>query len=124
LVAADSLWPDLSSRGCLSWNCPEPITNSCAPQVSKVVYNKTADSGLQLAQSSFIFVQITRPANLQSLRLTSSCKDRVVVKILSYGVTCMVLPYQFFCLPCPLSLFHTHKTPPKLRGPPNIYAPT
>ncbi len=50
-----------------------------------------------------IFMQIIPPANLQSLRLTSSCKDGAVLH-------CSFL-YQFFCLPCPLSVFHTHKAP-------------
>jgi hypothetical protein len=43
---------DLGSRGCLSSNCPEPVTgvstNNCACQVSKVVYNKSAETGLPL----------------------------------------------------------------------------
>ncbi len=58
-----------------------------------------------------IFVQITPPANLQSLRLTSSCKDRAVAKYCHMELSVCLLPYQFFCLPCPLSMFHTHKAP-------------
>jgi hypothetical protein len=68
---------DLGSRGCLFWNCPEPITNNCAHQVSKVVYNKSAETGLQLAQPS---LSLCKLLPLQSLRLTSSCKDRAVAK--------------------------------------------
>ncbi len=59
-----------------------------------------------------IFVQITPPAaNLQSLRLTSSCKDRAVAKYCHMEISLWLLPYQFFYLPCPLSMFHTHKAP-------------
>jgi hypothetical protein len=56
-------------------------------------------------------VQITPPANLQSLRLTSSCKDGAVAKYCHMELSVWLLPYQFFCLPCPLFVFHTQKAP-------------
>ncbi len=45
--------------------------------ISKVVYNKSAETGLQLAQPS---LSLCKLLPLQSLRLTSSCKDRAVAK--------------------------------------------
>ncbi len=50
---------------------------------------------------------LTPPANLQSWCLTSSCKDATVAIIVM--LSAWLLPYQFFCLPCPFSMFHTHK---------------
>jgi hypothetical protein len=76
---------DLGSRGCLSRNYPEPITlvstNNCARQVSKVVYNKSAETGLQLAQPS---LSLCKLLPLQNWWLTISCKDgtMTVLKII------------------------------------------
>jgi hypothetical protein len=58
-----------------------------------------------------ISVQITLPANLQSWWLTSSCKDGAVAKYCHMELSVSLLPYQFLCLPRPLSVFHTHKVP-------------
>ncbi len=55
------------------------------------------------------FVQITPPANLQSWWLTSSCKHGAVAKYSHMELSVWLLTYQFFCLLCPLSVFHTHK---------------
>jgi len=41
----------LGSRGCLSWNCPETITNNCAHQVSKSI-TRIVYKG-KLCQSNF-----------------------------------------------------------------------
>jgi type IV secretory pathway VirB4 component len=69
------------------------------------VYNKSAETAI------IIFVQITPPANLQSWWLTISCKDGAVAKYCQMELSVWLLPYQFFCPPCPLSVFHTQKAP-------------
>jgi hypothetical protein len=46
---------DLGSQGCLYWNCPEPITNNCAHQFSKVVYNKSAETKV-MSNTDFFLV--------------------------------------------------------------------
>jgi hypothetical protein len=103
---------DLGSRGCLSWNCPEPITNNCAHQVSKVVYNKSAETGLQLAQPS---LSLCKLLSLQTCKVQCSpvSARTELLQILSYVLyfSVWLLSYQFFCLPWPLSVFHTHKAP-------------
>ncbi len=99
---------DFGSGGCLSWNCLEPITNNCAHHVSKVVYNKSAETGLPLAQPS---LSLCKLLPLQSWWLIISCKNGAVAKYCHMELSVWLLPYQFFCLPWPLSLFHTHKSP-------------
>jgi hypothetical protein len=83
-------------RGCLSWNCTESITNNCAHQVSKVVYNKISRNWPAVGPAIIIVVQITPPANLQSWWLTSSCKDGAVAKYCHKELSVWLLPWQSF----------------------------
>ncbi len=81
---------------------PVRYLKSCTTNQPKLAYRWSTISNS---------VQITPPANLQSWWLTSPCKDGAVAKYCHMELSAWLLPYQFFCLPCPLSVFHTHKAP-------------
>jgi hypothetical protein len=89
---------DLDSRGSLSRNCPQPI-NKCARQISKIVYNKSAETALQFAQPSLSLCKLLPPCKPAKLVADQFLQGLSFCKILSYGVKRMApsLTVLFVC---------------------------